>query len=335
MLHCDVRCARFGASDCGPRTVGLRPCHCGDSDQHPLGRESADRRPGWDCFMLVESRATQKLVHFFGACRLSRHDLCGHTRLCCKDVTMSLVIEEWERKNLRQTACSSCSCLNIGWLFSLITPKIPKEKSALQRILERTCLRQLRKLPLWVRKLLQEQWHQNAAPGTSAWRAREVRGWFGGILFGTLSAARCQGDSSWVLIVLKSLHTKGPRDAQRWNSPSYDLLDTGDYPGHPVGGGGSLLAVWWGFGGFTWVPQFLCFCTEFPLRMGHDSTIDPNFFLHLNTQKEQIEAEVGQTQKERLALTGSNKIRSPKVLTWEKLELLDNIRCVGMCVGYL
>ena len=68
---------------------------------------------------------------------------------------------------------------------------------------------------------------------------------------------------------------------------------------------------------------------SFPLRMGHDSTIDPNFFLHLNTQKEQIEAEVGQKQqKERLALTGSNKIRSPKVLTWEKLELLDNIRCV-------
>ena len=38
-----------------------------------------------------------------------------------------------------------------------------------------------------------------------------------------------------------------------------DLPETGDYPGHPVCGGSSLLAVWGVFGGFTWVPRFLCF----------------------------------------------------------------------------
>ena len=56
-----------------------------------------------------------------------------------------------------------------------------------------------------------------------------------------------------------------------------DLPETGDYPGHPVCGGSSLLAAWGVFGGFTSVPRFLCFCAEFPRRTGYDSIIEPHF----------------------------------------------------------
>ena len=52
---------------------------------------------------------------------------------------------------------------------------------------------------------------------------------------------------------------QGSKRCPEMKLPSYDLPETGDYPGHPVCGGSSVLAVCGVFGGFTWVARFLCF----------------------------------------------------------------------------
>lgn len=57
---------------------------------------------------------------------------------------------------------------------------------------------------------------------------------------------------------------------------------------------------------------------------------------HVCGREEQIEAEATQKQKERLALMGcGGTVPSPKVLTWEKLELLDSSDLIGRIFGYL
>ena len=107
--------------------------------------------------------------------------------------------------------------------------------------------------------------------------------------------------------------------------PPSDLPETGYYPGHPVCGGSSLLAAWVALGGSRRFHGSFVSALSFPEGRGTIQSLNPIF--PPPPQEEQIEAEASLKQK------GNNVLPSPRVLTWEKLELLDNIRCLYAIVA--
>ena len=233
-LHWGVRCARFGASHCEPRIVGLHPCHCGDSDQRPFGRESAEGRPGWDCHMLweVTKRSQQKLGHFleladFRGMIFVR--FCGHSRLCCKDnISACHQWERKERKDLQQT-----EVWTLKFLLPLVIPKdigvdvlMPASKAS--SLSSETSARAV--APKWRAR-------RQCMSSPFFWGPLELKDWQ------FSSASGVQGFQRWDPFTSDENHLTVTK--------SHSLKDgclEGHYSGHPVCGGSSLLALWLGVG---------------------------------------------------------------------------------------